>query len=268
MIKRLLVLALFPCLLLGNAACASAPSGSEITVLKVGKADAILLQSAGHTILIDAGEEEDAREILSFLQKRHIEALDALIVTHFDKDHVGGADGVLGGIPVARAFDPAYETDAKQYREYTQALETAGVSRVRVAQPLTLTFGALTLTLLPAPTPAEGDNDNSLIISADDGLHTFLFAADAEEARIAALLTQGVGAHDVLKMPHHGRMKENLDALLDVIEPEIAVITDSDKNPADEKTLFLLDDFCVDVYQTRHGDITILSGQGGLTVIQ
>ena len=57
-----------------------------------------------------------------------IERLDLLIITHFDKDHVGGADKILENIEVARVLEPDYDKDSKQYRQYCEALEEQGVA--------------------------------------------------------------------------------------------------------------------------------------------
>jgi beta-lactamase superfamily II metal-dependent hydrolase len=228
----------------------------------------LILQNGAHAVLIDAGEEEDSAEILAFLKKQGVEALDALIITHFDKDHVGGADGILRGIPVGAVYDAAYESDSAEYRDYQAALTETGVPRTRVGEQTALTFGALTLALLPSPVVTDQDNDRSLSISATDGLHSFLLPGDAEEALIDALLEAGLAAHDLLKLPHHGRWKENLPALLDAVQPRAVLITDSQKNPAEEETLALLAERGMCTYCTKDGDITVRSRASGLTVIQ
>lgn len=256
------------------AVCAMLPTGcsteaqTEVAVLKVGKADAILILSGSHTVLIDAGEEEDADEILSFLRKRNIGRLDAMIITHYDKDHVGGADGVLKGTNVAAVYDSNYESDSVQYHEYLHALEETGVPRTRVTEATELTLGNLAMTLLPTAIVDGDDNDNSLVVSLHDGMHSFFFAADATEARIAELLEDGVELHDVLKMPHHGRYEDNLGDLLDAVSPRLAIITDSEKNPAEEGTLALLEARGVHTRETKNGDIHVYSEAKGLSVDQ
>lgn len=256
------------CALLVFASCAHALSGTEIAVLKIGKADAIIITTAEHAVLIDAGEEEDAEEILTFLASKRIQALDAMIITHFDKDHLGGADGILAGIEVRVVYDADYESDSKQYGEYLSALTAVGVERMRVSKPLELVYGGVQLSLMPTALETEEDNDNSLVISVADAWHTFLFAGDAEEARIDELLAGGIAQHDLLKMPHHGRTKDNLAGFLDAVAPSIAIITDSDKNPADAETLALLSTRGIDTYETRDGDIRVVSSPSGLSVMQ
>lgn len=254
--------------LLLAATCAQALSGTEIIVLRIGKADAIVVRCGAYTLLIDAGEEEDAAEILEFLAERRIPALDAMIITHYDKDHVGGADGVLDGIAVGVVYDAHYESGSKQYEEYLQALAQSGVRRVRVMEPMEVAFGDAVLHLLPTALQTDSDNDNSVVISMSDGMHTYLFAADAEEARIAELIADGIGPHDFLKMPHHGRYNGQLAALLDAVQPSVAVITDSKKNPADGETLALLAERDIPVWRTVDGNIHITGGRSGLSVSQ
>ena len=64
----------------------------EVCFLKVGKADAIVLMCRDETMVIDCGEEDDGREVLACLKSRGVKEVDVLVITHFDKDHVGGAE--------------------------------------------------------------------------------------------------------------------------------------------------------------------------------
>lgn len=236
--------------------------------MRIGKADAIFIITASHTVLIDAGEAEDASEILAFLENRRISTLDVMIITHFDKDHAGGAGAVLDGITTHALYDAAYESDRAHYDVYVEAITRQDVPRCRVTETQTLVLNGLTLTLMPTAQTDTSDNNQSLVVLMNDGWHTFLFAADAEEDRIDELLRGGLAPHDVLKTPHHGRWKENLADFLAAVRPEIAVITDSKKNPADDETLDLLETTGTSTYRTTDGDIHILSGEGGLVVSQ
>lgn len=257
------------CALLASwAGCAHALSGTEITFLRIGKADAIIITTSEHTVLIDAGEDDDDREILAFLESRRVDVIDVMIITHYDKDHVGGAAGVLDGIRVGAVYDANYESDSKPYDGYVKAMKANGVPRFRVTQQLSFDLGSLHITLMPTALETEEDNDNSLVVAMTDGHHSFLFAADAEEARLDELMRGGIGQFDLLKMPHHGRGKDNLEAFVQRVAPKIAIITDSDKNPADAPVLRLLEAMDIDVYETRDGDITAVSGEQRISVIQ
>ena len=95
--KKLLCMLLLACLALTGCAAESADAGGdELTAvfLDVGKADAILLYNGEMAALIDAGENDDGDAVVEAIRARGIERLDLMIITHFDKDHVGGADKV------------------------------------------------------------------------------------------------------------------------------------------------------------------------------
>ncbi|MBQ4045665.1 MAG: MBL fold metallo-hydrolase, partial [Lachnospiraceae bacterium] len=84
---------------------------------------AIVIETDGHTMAIDAGEEDDGQEIVDFLKKRNISQLDYLLITHFDKDHVGGADTLISQIPAARVLIPDYEGTSTEYTDFLAALD-------------------------------------------------------------------------------------------------------------------------------------------------
>jgi len=243
-------------------ACGQSAQGTEIIILDVGKADAIIITDGETTALIDTGENKDGKKILACLLEKNIHALDVMIITHFDKDHVGGADVVLEGIPVGAVYDAYYEPDTKQYQQYIEAIKATGTPRYRVTASMALPLSLGTLTLLPSFLSSTDDNDMSLVVSMTAAQHTYLFAADATTARMEGLLSDGIGQHDFIKMPHHGRYYSNLPALLDAVNPSIAAITDSDKNPASDQTLALLSTRGIETLRTRDGDIRITDWDG------
>ena len=60
------------------------------------------------TMVIDAGEEDDGEEVVSFLTNQGVFKVDVLIITHYDQDHVGGADTLVESLDVAQVFLPDY----------------------------------------------------------------------------------------------------------------------------------------------------------------
>lgn len=239
----------------------------QIQVLKVGKADAIVLQCGSETMVIDCGEEEDGQEVLDYLKSNGVQKIDTLIITHFDKDHVGGADTVVSGIPVDRLLLPAYISTGKQYKAFVAAYEAVGIEPENVTETLSFDFGGeggASVTVEPPAsyeipnTDDEYDNDFSLITTIDFNGKKFVFAGDIEEARIHEWLSSGTVGHcDVLKVPHHGVYNDALAELFESLQPKYAIICDSKKNPADTRTLELLKKVGAECLQTMNGDIGI-----------
>lgn len=73
---------------------------------------------------------------------------------------------------------------------------------------------------------------------------------------------------DVVKVPHHGGYNKQLPALFAALGMKDAVITCSEKNPADEETLDALDALGCRVWQTVNGPVRVISDQNGITISQ
>lgn len=240
-----------------------------ITAFSVGKADALLLQEGNTAILVDTGEEDDGAFLLKELEKREIDRLDVLLVTHFDKDHVGSAALLMQNLEVETVLMPDYEGDRPEYAAFLESL--AGHPGVqRVSGNMQFTAGLLEWTVYPAENPEEiqnteeeYDNDMSLVASVSYGSRKFLLTGDIEKTRISQMLAADEDwHHDWIKMPHHGRYQKALKDLIDAVEPSWAVICCSDKNPAEEKTLELLEERQVLTWDTSDRSVvTVCDGE-------
>lgn len=259
------------------------PQGSgapavRVTLLKVGKADAIVLETGDGVMVLDTGETEDGDKLADFLRARGIARVDLLIITHFDKDHVGGAAALAGRLELGRVLLPDYEGSRPEYRAFLEALAQKGISPERLVSPITLSLGPAQLLVEPAADqpgsgpdapPAEEDNDLSLVVTVTHGQNRLLFMGDAESGRIAEwLASPGAGPCNFLKVPHHGRYIPALKDLIEAARPQYAAICSSQKNPADEETLALLQQYGAGVFETKDGDITLISDGKSLQISQ
>ena len=237
-------------------------SGLEVTVLDAGKADAILLTTPASAVLIDCGEKGYGEEILGVLAARGVEKLDLLIVTHFDRDHVGGAAKVIGGIPIARVLQSGRPGDSGAYRKYIRALEKASLSPETVRETLSFTLDGAEYTVEPPQREhydRDESNNSSLIVTLVYGRTRLLFMGDAETARIAEYLASSPAPCDLVKLPHHGEKEKMLDALLAAVKPRYAVITCSAGAPEAASTAAALQTAGVESYPTRLGAVRIRS---------
>lgn len=254
---------------LSETAGNTAQNRLEIRALSVGKADALIIQEGEKVLLIDAGEEDDGDEVVKELRRRGVSRIDLFLVSHFDKDHVGGAAYVMEQMEVLSVLLPDYEGDRPEYRDFLEHLD--GHPDVRkVTAPLQLVQGGMQITVYPAEDPAEiqntgdeYDNDMSLVTSISYGSRKFLFTGDIEKTRIRQMLAADVDwSHDWIKMPHHGRYQKVLEDLLEAVAPSKAVICCSEKNPAEEKTLELLEKQRIQVWDTKEQSVvTVCDGE-------
>ena len=276
--KRIMITALLALLALltgcvRQAAPESAVDGSELRVsfIDVGKGDCILLEKDGSCVLIDAGYAETAPEVTAFLEERGVTALDAMIITHYDKDHVGGASALAQAFPVGQLYLPGYEGSSKHYTALMKTAEEQSLSCQQVTRDVSFSLAGADVAIYASHVAYEpegekeaNDNDVSLVIAVTYGADAYLFAGDIEKDGIKAYLAGDHGAFDVVKMPHHGGYEKNTGDFIQAVQPEIAVITDSGEDPADGETLTLLENAGAQILRTAEiGTVTVTSSGTG-----
>lgn len=72
-----------------------------VTVLDVGQADAILIREGSQTVLMDAGVDD---AVVDALARNHVLDIDAVIISHWDRDHWGGLPDVLRAVHVGQVY--------------------------------------------------------------------------------------------------------------------------------------------------------------------
>lgn len=244
--------------------------GFYVSVLKIGKADAIILRTENHTVLIDSGERGDGSEILDHLANDGVESVDYLFITHFDKDHVGGAVKLMNNISIGEIIAPDYIGQGEDYERYVSTAAEKGIVPTALTENMSFAFDDVLFEVYPPLQSyyAEGDNDFSIVIKATHGENTFLFTGDAEAERLRELYGQLELDCDFLKVPHHGNSNSASKDFLAAVSPAYAVITCSEKNPADAKILNILEGLGCETYLTVNGDVEAVSDGSSISVRQ
>lgn len=249
----------------------------QVTCFSLEEGQATLLQCGGHAVLIDAGSAADAPALLQKLADRQVTRLDALVLSYFSPLRMGGAAQLLRSLPTQAVYAPDYDPPADSqgdYRRLLQAIEGAGIPvRLPDEEGDTLTLGDAQLTL---ERPLQGhyeaaEGDYSLAASLEHGMFSFLFPGDAGEQRLGELMAQLPLSHTVLVLPEQGAVRENTEAFLRAVNPEIAVLTGAE--PPSQDLLDLLngmEDLALrELLRTAQGDVTFTSnGLDELSVTQ
>ncbi len=262
----------------GTPAVVDVTGEMETEFLDVGKADCIVIQTSSQTAVIDTGYDDTLDDVTEYLDSEGIKKIDHLFLTHFDKDHVGGASGLVENYEIGTVYQPDYsadEEDSKHYRRYEEALHEKDIHPVTVKEALGIVMDDVVFTVYPPEKleyDKDKDNNRSLVIAADHGSVRMLFAGDAEKERIEEIMTQIADLDfDLLKVPHHGRMEKNSEEFFEAVSPEYAVICaeeEGKEDAAEEETVEALQKAGAEVFVTGSGDITCRSDGEGLAVTQ
>lgn len=238
--------------------------GMTLTVLEVGKADCLVLQCGGETMLIDGGNEGDEEYILRQLEGMDIEWIKYLVNTHPHEDHLGSLDAVVYQYPVLTALLSPKEHTTAHYERLLTALEEREVP-VEIPSPGDVyELGGARITVLSPDPDADYDgyNDWSLVLMCQYGDVRYLLMGDAETPVEGDLLESGADLRaDVLKIGHHGSSTSSRKSFLSAVSPTWALITCDETEKAGEpheKVVRYLEELNIPFLRTdRCGVITV-----------
>jgi len=212
------------------AACAlrptpswTAPTGLRVTFLDVGQGDSVLVEAPGAAVLVDEGPPE--ADVAGQLRHLGVRSLTAIVLTHPERDHIGGAARVLDRLAVGTLLEPGIEAPTP-YRD--AALDEArrrAVQVVVIHAGEVFRVGKLRLRILwpdDPGLPSENPNEHAVVALASYGATDVLLTADAESDVTSQLQLRPV---EVMKVAHHGSEDPGLPDLLRVLRPRLAVIS-------------------------------------------
>jgi len=232
---------------------------ASVSFLDVGQGDSILIASGGGKhVLVDAGGtvafgkpkemwrlrkdpyEVGRKTLVPLLKQRGVRRLDALVLTHLDADHIGGAHALIRELQIGRIlFNGTIKPDADVLRLFKEA-EAAGIPLYAIHAGMTWRPDASTTleALYPMGTAADGgiplvdeQNDSSIVLRLTLYGRVFLLPGDLEAAGESEALKRlrQTGelprAIDVLKAGHHGSKTSTTAAWLAWWQPAEVVVS-------------------------------------------
>lgn len=194
------------------------PAAFEAWVFDVGQGLSVAVRTRHHTLVYDTGArypsgfDVGAAAVVPSLHALGVRRLDALVVSHADNDHAGGARAVLAAYPAA--------------------LRLAGEpARMRMPMDACLAgqswrWDRVTFRVL-SPKPGHGEgNDRSCVILVDGGADRLLLTGDITrriEPGVTAVMP--AGGPVVLVVPHHGSKTSSSTGFLQALHPSMALVS-------------------------------------------
>ena len=250
------------------------PGTLKVYCFELGKADSFLIYNNKSTIIIDAGERGQGKDILQYMENNDIKGIDMMFITHFDKDHVGGAAKLIGNTEVGEIYTPSYVKPSDDYDNFTDKVKEKNKTVTALKENKTFETGGIKIEVnVPAKEVYEESpsNNSSLIIRVSYGDTSFLFTGDAEALRLKEYIGTQPEKCNVVKMPYHGKYTEFMGCLnefLDLVNPEYAVITSSKEEKEADETKDLLEKRGIKLYRTRKGSVLFESDGKSVKAVQ
>jgi len=201
----------------------TAPTGLRVTFLDVGQGDAALVEAPGAAVLVDEGPPE--ADVAGQLRRLGVRSLNAIVLTHPQRDHIGGAPRVVDRLDVGAVAEPGIEAPSPDREAVLAAARRLGIPVVVVHSGEVFELGKLELRILwpdDPGLPSEDPNQHAVVALASYGATDVLLTADAESDVTSRLHLRPV---EVLKVAHHGSEDAGLPDLLRVLRPRVAVIS-------------------------------------------
>jgi competence protein ComEC len=240
------------------------PAGLRVTFLDVGQGDSTLLETTTGSVLVDEGPPE--ADVAGQLERRGIRSLSAIVLTHPQRDHVGGAASVLRHLRVGVVLDPELAATGTDEEEAMAAARQRGVPVRPARAGEVFRLGGLVLHVLNPPdagSPSEDPNENAVVLQVSYGATDVLLTADAESDVTSHLPLLQV---EVLKVAHHGSADPGLAAELGTLRPRIAVISVGRHNdyghPRPETLAALAEVPGISVYRTDEDGAVVVESDG------
>ena len=209
----------------------------EAWVLDVGQGDAILVAfPERRTLLVDAGPAtaggfNAGRDVVApFLWSRGLRRLDAVLLTHAHRDHIGGMDAVLRRFHPQTVWVAASLPAEPPVQRLLRTVLAVHARLRRLAAGERFRIGAAYLDVLAPPAAyrpgARASNADSVVVRIRFGGGALLLAGDAGRPQEQAMLAAGWPlASTVLKAGHHGSLTSSSRAFLDAVHPSAAIIS-------------------------------------------
>jgi competence protein ComEC len=201
-----------------------------VDVIDVGQGLSVLVRTAHHALLFDTGPQYNStadtgnRILAPYLRGEGVTKLDALVLSHDDNDHTGGAVSLLQSVPVAQIYTslPVHHS--------ILAGTAARFSQCRAGDVWLwddVRFQVLYPTLASYAEVDRKDNHRSCVIKVSSAGGSVLLTADieAEDERYLLANAPSELAASLLIAPHHGSRTSSTPDFIAAVAPKLTVFT-------------------------------------------
>ena len=236
----------------------------NITYLDVGPADAILIQTDGHNMLIDAGNNEDGPLLVQYFKEQNITKFDYLIATHPHEDHIGGMDNIVKNFDIDKIYMPDVTTTTKTFLDVLNAMEEKNMTFDVPNIGQNFALGHTLFQVMYTGNDKKNLNNSSIILKANFKNTSYLFTGDATSEVEKKILSKDIKA-TVLKVGHHGSKYSTTTEFLNKVNPKYAIISVGKNNSYNHPNQITIDKLTkknIEIHRTDQEGSIFLKSDG------
>jgi ComEC/Rec2-related protein len=207
---------------------------AEITVLDLGPGTAIHVRTQQRDWLFDAGGQRDYGPVVKgYLRSRGIDRLDALVMSHGDAAHIGGAASVIKDFRPRVLIATAPRDRSRIHRELITRIAEEGITRTLWAagDELTLSRAVTGRVLFPPHGFQEKSADDQALVvqlTISQNMRVLLMSDSGDRTESSLMRTRTDLRSDIIiKGQHHSR-KSGSPEFLDAVRPKAIIATSRD----------------------------------------
>ncbi len=233
-----------------------------VSFLNVGQGDAVFIEAPNKKqILIDGGGDATILRELGNVMPFYDRSIDIVVVTHPDKDHIGGLVDVVQNFSVDQVIRSGVDSDTSTYKLFDSLIVRKNIDEHIATRGMRIyideELGIYADVLHPAydVSRVNDKNDASIVLRIIYGDTEFLLTGDASVRIEKELITKGDVQEirsDVLKLGHHGSKTSSDLEFLQAVQPELAIVSAG----------------CDNRYGHPHGEVVDRVEKLGITILE
>lgn len=192
----------------------------RLTAVDVGQGTGCTYQTAaGDWLVFDTGPSADT--MAQYLRYSGVNTIEALVISHGDLDHIGGAAHILRDFNVRTLLASAAAQTTEEWQALLPYLDNTEI--ITVTQPHRFRLGNATLDcMLVAERETNDENANQLVARLDDAGLSTLFTGDTAAEALDEISWQPT---DLVLVPHHGSKNSWRADFYEALSPQLALIS-------------------------------------------